>query len=470
MPHPPRLPQLAALAFLLVLTAGCTSFDYRQIRDWNVYGGNGKQSPDGRHWPWNEPAFLVPAERATATNNVPMPASAWISEEPQPGLMPGGDLMVVFFWPTGECLWRNVEMFRAGLTEYNSPTTNDLIRNALAPDFHDGHMGFYRYDGRNMETDVFGSLYYHRRFGTLRGDSLEFVGGETRIEPIPFGAGPWGYTIPRPWRFRRLPMPDGMPAPDWTPTSFSPPKLPRRTPRPAANAATRERRFGMSFSGWGDDVPEDPAPGEFGDFDLTGLQFGGDCHAGRLVGAQFGIRPATANGNGLQIGLLSAAATETFDGLQIGVLQASARDSFRGIQMAGFDSFSGPLDPFNLLDPPPSRSYGLQLAFLGSQANRLTGIQVALCGARARSLHGIQAALFGTQADTLRGIEFAIENDATDIAGVQLGLINFAETLHGLQIGVYNRARNGSGIQLGIVNGFGPPGDTLWLPLINARF
>ena len=454
---------------LLALAAGCTAFDYRQSRDWNVFGGNGKEAPDGRCWPWREPAFLVPAARAAATNDAPMPSSAWIAVEPQPGIIPD-TWDVVFFWPTGECLWRGVDLYRAGRPEYGAPTTNELVRAALAPDFHDGCMGFYRFNGTNVETDVFGALYYHRRFGTLRGDSLEIIRAETRIEPIPFGRAPWGYVYPRPWRFRRLPMPEGMPAPDWTPTSFSPPKPPPRTPPPAAGATDRPRRAGVVLSGWDGGVPEDPAPGSFGDFDLSGVQLGGACHAGRLAGAQIGVWPAAANGAGLQLGLLSAAATETFGGLQIGLLQASARESFQGVQASGFLAFSGPHDPFDLLDPPPSRSCGIQLAGLCAQANCLSGMQAAVDGARARSLYGVQAALFGTESDILRGVQIAIGNEATDAAGVQLGLFNYAGTLHGLQVGVYNRARGGAGVQIGFVNGFGPPGDALWLPLLNARF
>lgn len=464
-----RLARGLVLAALAALAAGCTAFDYRQIRDWNVFGGNGREAPDGRCWPWREPAFLVPAERAAATNDVPMPASAWICEEPMPGVV-GDYWEVVFFWPTGECLWRPINLHRAGWEEYGRPTTNELVRAALAPDFHDGAMGFCRFDGTNVETDVFGSLDYYRRFGTLRGDSLEFTRGERRIEPIPFGAGPWRTVYPRPWRFRRLPMPEGMPAPDWTPTSFSPPKPPPRTPPPAADAPDRAHRAGVVLSGWDGGVPEDPAPGGFGDFDLTGVQLGGACHAGRLAGAQIGVWPAAANGGGLQLGLLSAAATETFGGLQIGLLQSTARESFHGVQMAGLIAFSGPLDPFDLLDPPPSRSYGIQLAGLGAHANRLSGVQAAFGGARARSLCGVQASLFGTESDILRGVQLAIGNDATDAAGVQLGLFNYAETLHGLQVGLYNRARGGAGIQIGLVNGFGPPGDAFWLPLLNARF
>ena len=76
-----KMKHLALLLPLLALAAGCTAFDYRQVRDWNVVGGNGKETPDGRYWPLREPAFLVPAARAAATNDAPMPASAWIAEE-----------------------------------------------------------------------------------------------------------------------------------------------------------------------------------------------------------------------------------------------------------------------------------------------------------------------------------------------------------------------------------------------------
>ena len=43
------------------------------------------------------------------------------------------------------------------------------------------------------------------------------------------------------------------------------------------------------------------------------------------------------------------------------------------------------------------------------------------------------------------------------------------ERFDGLQLGL-GAVDVLDGIQLGIVNGFGPPGDALWLPLVNARF
>ena len=70
------------------------------------------------------------------------------------------------------------------------------------------------------------------------------------------------------------------------------------------------------------------------------------------------------------------------------------------------------------------------------------------------------------------GIQIAgIANFASNITGVQLATVfNFAGELHGLQLGIWNRAQSGTGVQIGLVNGFGPPDDTLWLPLLNARF
>lgn len=123
--------RLFSLLPLLALVAGCTSLDYRQIRDWDTFGGNGKEAPDGRNWPWRKPAFLVPGSHGAATNAVPMPASVWVSE-PSPDCH--GEVEVVFFWPTGECLWRDANLYRAGLPEFGCPTTNELLRAALAPD------------------------------------------------------------------------------------------------------------------------------------------------------------------------------------------------------------------------------------------------------------------------------------------------------------------------------------------------
>ena len=159
---------------------------------------------------------------------------------------------------------------------------------------------------------------------------------------------------------------------------------------------------------------------------------------------------------GVSFGLLLDAVAGDAAGVQLGGLIAKTDGSFSGFQGSFLLAGTGDRGTIRLKrDYPPSPwSYGVQAAGLFAIADRFQGVQVAF-EASARDMCGVQVG----------GVTQALSLD-----GVQFGLVNDADELHGLQLGLYNRARGGAGVQIGLVNGFGPPGDVLWLPLVNARF
>ena len=164
---------------------------------------------------------------------------------------------------------------------------------------------------------------------------------------------------------------------------------------------------------------------------------------------------------------------ERLAGAQIAVFLNSA-ETLRGVQLAG---------GFNEADPPgPDRvSSGVQLALLGNrsasgrpeEAEELWGALLAARddGGPASRFRGLQGAVGFNAAADLAGAQLALgANFARRCDGLQAGLVNRAGRLCGVQIGLWNRALSGTGVQIGLVNGFGPEGDALWLPLVNARF
>ena len=187
-----------------------------------------------------------------------------------------------------------------------------------------------------------------------------------------------------------------------------------------------------------------------GQFSMV-VNFGGD-----FSGLQASSVNLDRTLQGVSFGLLLDAVAGDAAGVQLGGLIAKTDGSFSGFQGSFLLAGTGDRGTIRLKrDYPPSPwSYGVQAAGLFAIADRFQGVQMAFT-ASARDMCGIQVG----------GVTQALSLD-----GVQFGLVNDADELHGLQVGLYNRARGGAGVQIGFVNGFGPPGDALWLPVVNARF
>ena len=246
---------------------------------------------------------------------------------------------------------------------------------------------------------------------------------------------------------------------------------PARAEDPATNAAPSMARWILSEKesvrpyGWGLDIGR-----SFDRFDGLQLLVGSDEV---LDGAQIGIVMTAVESRGIQIGGL-AAASERSAGLQSGLF-SMAETSLDGVQLGGVAACIGPgTDKGSKLrngEPHTSASHGIQTAVFYAMADRFKGVQTAALQASAWEIGGVQAALYRTEACEIRGVQASAFNHVeADLSGLQLGLFNTAGELHGLQVGVYNRARGGAGVQIGLVNGFGPPGNALWLPIVNARF
>ena len=477
-----RLPLLLPL---LALAAGCTSFEIDRA---SAMRQGDARSPDNRPWPlWEEPDFRLPARGVAGEAADALAPAAWVS---QPGT--GADHASVFFlWPTGECLMRDIDLWLTTIPpEYGRQSTNEVLARAFAPDFRDGAMGFWAADGDGVQIEIYAGrrTLYQSCFGRLVGDELVFDAYEERKASSPPVEPSERARFPRPWVFRRQPLPAGMPAPDWTATRFSPPRPPRSH---ATEADPRPFRWGLSFAGAEDgfDVPDDADPRTFGDYDFAGLQFGLAGKARHLAGAQFGFRPAAAMASGLQFGLFNADAVDQARGVQIGGFAAIADGGFGGIQFAGLFPIAGRApDPLGLRggDGADSSSWGLQaglflpqiveldgaqIGFLHAAAHRLRGVQACMMSSAAAHLSGVQFSFFAPNASRVDGVQLGVDAWAGEMNGLQLGLFTCAEELHGLQVGLYNRARGGAGVQVGLVNVFGPTlADARWLPLVNARF
>ena len=207
---------------------------------------------------------------------------------------------------------------------------------------------------------------------------------------------------------------------------------------------------------------------------LTGLQVGVAAVSEDLYGLQLGFGTFSKDLSGVQIGAL-ASADESINGIQLGLFFASAKQSAVGWQHSFFFSSigGGPTDirKVDLENAPKTPwSYGLQTAFIGGFVDRFGGMQISFMGNTACEIRGLQLAMFGASAGEVKGLQAAILPSAKSMVGIQLGCFNETEELHGLQLGLWNRAKSGAGVQIGIVNGFGPEGHVLWLPLVNARF
>ena len=226
----------------------------------------------------------------------------------------------------------------------------------------------------------------------------------------------------------------------------------------------------------------------------------------RMDGVQLDLFVAGAECvNGIQIGLGAGGTAGSARGLVAGGMIAAADDMagievagifgiakrLRGVQLAMMFGFAGgvgerlkPISPEEIERDVPV-SWGAMGAFFSTRSVRFRGVQAAVgasasedmagllvggLGSRAGRLRGVQAGLVFNDADSLEGLQIGLVTRAGRANGVQFGGINTADELHGLQAGLYNRARGGAGVQIGLVNGFGPSGDALWLPIVNARF
>ncbi len=206
---------------------------------------------------------------------------------------------------------------------------------------------------------------------------------------------------------------------------------------------------------------------------LPVLQVGVAAISEDLYGLQLGFGTFSKDLSGVQMGAL-ARTDESINGIQIGLFFAAARSAVGWQHSFFFSSIGGgPTDirKIGLANAPKTPwAYGLQTAFIGGFVDRFGGVQISFMGNTAFEIRGLQLAMFGASAGEVKGLQAAILPSAKSMVGIQIGCFNETEELHGLQLGLWNRAKSGAGVQIGIVNGFGPEGHVLWLPLVNARF
>jgi len=144
--------------------------------------------------------------------------------------------------------------------------------------------------------------------------------------------------------------------------------------------------------------------------------------ARRLRGVQIGTLNSTADGGGVQIGLLNASIGRT--SLLIPFEEDDTEPPpFRGVQLGAVNRSSG--------------SSGVQLGAI-NWTETASGIQVGAVN----------------WAETSSGLQLGIANVVrADCFGAQIGLVNVSERLHGVQIGLFNDALSACrGAQIGLFN------------------
>jgi len=138
-----------------------------------------------------------------------------------------------------------------------------------------------------------------------------------------------------------------------------------------------------------------------------------------VTGIDIGLIGAAVKSRGIQLNIINVSDENT--GLQIAGL-FNLTETVRGIQVA-------PLANYNLGIHTSPDMVGLQLAmFLNNHDGDITGAQIGLFN-WATNLHGVQAGL--------------INNVEYSVTGFQVGLVNVAHELKGVQIGLLNIAHNG---------------------------
>ena len=188
---------------------------------------------------------------------------------------------------------------------------------------------------------------------------------------------------------------------------------------------------------------------------------------------------------GLALGLASVAANDVV-GVDMALGMPFTRDSVWGVQAGLFGTFiCGSLNGIQVggVFAGSKRVSGVSIGGLMTVTERLDGIALGGLYAGAETGSGIvasfgftetgnAAALANAPSRPFTGIQIAgLANFGSDITGVQIApFFNFAGELHGLQVGLVNKAFSGCGVQIGLFNFFGRNEDTLFHPLINARF
>ena len=172
--------------------------------------------------------------------------------------------------------------------------------------------------------------------------------------------------------------------------------------------------------------------------------------ARRLRGVQIGTLNSTADGGGVQIGLLNASIGRTsllipfeeddtepppFRGVQLGVVNRSSGSS--GVQLGAVNW--------------TETAFGIQVGAV-NWTETASGIQVGAIN-WTETASGIQVGAVNW-AETSSGLQLGIANVVrADCFGAQIGLVNVSERLHGVQIGLFNDALSACrGAQIGLFN------------------
>ncbi len=218
------------------------------------------------------------------------------------------------------------------------------------------------------------------------------------------------------------------------------------------------------------------------DGDITGISLGGLANVcdGNLTGISAGGISNVVSGNfrGAGIGGVAQIVNGSSTGLHIGGLSVVGRDNLTGISLSG-----GQIKSNSTVRGLTAGAIGmvyaqyhqeLDLQYTGLEADRFSGINlhgidiqadekmewISLAGISLRGgdIYGLAASSILCNPENLRGFSVSSVNYCRSTqAGLTVGLFNYASELHGIQIGLINVAGNNSA-------------PFKILPLINASF
>jgi hypothetical protein len=188
--------------------------------------------------------------------------------------------------------------------------------------------------------------------------------------------------------------------------------------------------------------------------DVTGLNVGGLAivSGGRLHGINLGGLAAVSGDGmrGLNVGGLATVSGKELVGINVSGLATVSGQDMRGINVGGLAVVSGQdlrwINIGGLAVVGGGRIDGVSLSAGAVETGSLRGLAVGGYRVKAREAQGFIASALYTRTRYLTGVAVAPYNRVRTLqVGLAIGVVNDATELHGVQVGLINIARNNRG-------------------------